>query len=52
MIKNNLGAGATVLRSLKALLKMELIYYDFTSEGRKYYKMNDLLFRRWVEGRE
>lgn len=49
MIKNNLGASATVLRSLHALLKMELIYYDFTPEGRKYHKMNDLLFRRWVD---
>lgn len=52
MVKNNLGAGATVLRSLKSLLKMELIYFDFTPGGRKYYKMNDLLFRKWVEGRE
>ncbi|HLP72527.1 MAG TPA: ATP-binding protein [Bacteroidales bacterium] len=50
--KNNLGAPATVLRSLKSLMKMELIHYDFTPEGRKYYKINDLLFRRWVEMKE
>lgn len=48
----NLGNPASVLRTLQALLRMELIYFDFDAKGRKYYKMNDLLFRRWVETRE
>lgn len=52
VMKNSLGSGSTVLRSLKSLLKSELVYYDFNPEGRKFYKMNDLLFRRWVEGRD
>lgn len=43
---------STVLRSLKSLLNMELIYFDYTPEGRKFYKINDLLFRRWAESRE
>lgn len=47
-----LGSPATVLRSLKSLLKMELILVDFNTDGRRYYQMNDLLFRRWVESRE
>lgn len=50
--RNNLGAGATVLRSLKSLLRMELVYYDFDENGKKYFKMNDLFFRRWVELRD
>ena len=48
----SLGNPATVLRSLHALIRMELIYFDFSTEGKKYYKINDLLFRRWVETRE
>jgi AAA+ ATPase superfamily predicted ATPase len=52
IMKYRLGNGSTVLRSMKALLRMELIYYDYTSESRKYYKINDLLLRRWIEGRE
>jgi len=48
----DLGNPASVLRTLHALLKMELIYFDYNAEGEKYYKMNDLLFRRWVETRE
>lgn len=50
--KNKLGPSATVLRSLKSLSKMELIHSDFNTEGRRYYKINDLLFRRWVEQRD
>lgn len=52
IMKYQLGAGPTVLRSMQALLRMELIYYDYSPEGKKYYKINDLLFRRWAEGRE
>ncbi len=52
IIKYLLGSPSTVLRSLQALLRMELIYFDYTPEGRKFYKINDLLFRRWVESRE
>ena len=51
IVKHSLGSPATVLRSLNALLRMELIYYDHTPEGRKYHKINDLIFRRWVESR-
>jgi hypothetical protein len=50
--KHSLGNPATVLRTLQALLRMELIYFDYNREGRKYYKINDLLFRRWVETRD
>ncbi len=50
--RHGLGNPATVLRTLQALLRMELIYFDYSPEGRKYYKINDLLFRRWVETRE
>jgi DNA-binding transcriptional ArsR family regulator len=52
IIMHELGSPSTVLRSLKSLLKMELLYFDFDAAGRKFYKINDLLLRRWVESRE
>ena len=50
--RHRLGNPSTVLRSLQALVRMELVYYDYTPEGKKYYNINDLLFRRWVQRRE
>jgi hypothetical protein len=50
IMKHSLGNPSTVLRSMEALNRMELIYYDFNPEGKKYYIINDLLFRRWMEG--
>ncbi len=50
IIKYALGNPSTVLRSLEALIRMELVYYDFDDKGGKYYAINDLLFRRWMEG--
>jgi len=50
VLKYSLGNPSTVLRSLEALSRMELIYFDFNTEGKKYYAINDLLFRRWMEG--
>jgi len=50
ILKYSLGNPSTVLRSLEAITRMELIYYDFNKKGKKYYSMNDLLFMRWMEG--
>jgi AAA+ ATPase superfamily predicted ATPase len=50
VMKYSLGNPSTVLRSVEALNRMELIYYDFNPNGKKYYAINDLLFRRWMEG--
>ena len=50
ILKYSLGNPSTVLRSLDALYRMELIYHDFNQDGEKYQAINDLLFRRWVEG--
>jgi hypothetical protein len=50
VMKYSLGNPSTVSRSLEALNRMELIYYDFNSDGKKYHAINDLLFRRWMEG--
>jgi AAA+ ATPase superfamily predicted ATPase len=50
ILKYSLGNPSTVLRSLEALIRMELIYYDFNPDGKKYHALNDLLFRRWMEG--
>ena len=50
ILKYSLGNPSTVLRSLEAIARMELIYYDFNKKGKKYYSMSDLLFMRWMEG--
>jgi len=50
VLKYSLGNPSTVLRSLEALNRMELVYYDFNPDGKKYHSINDLLFRRWTEG--
>ena len=50
VMKYSLGNPSTVLRSLESLIQMELIYYDFDTNGKKYYSINDLLFCRWIEG--
>lgn len=50
VMKYSLGNPSSVLRSLEAITRMELIFYDFNEDGKKYYAINDLLFRRWMEG--
>lgn len=50
VMKYSLGNPSTVLRSLESLIQMELIYFDFDTNGKKYYSINDLLFCRWIEG--
>jgi len=43
-----LGNPATVLRSLKSLLRMELIYRENDTDGNSYYAIYDVLFGRWI----
>lgn len=46
--RHSLGNPATVLRSLKSLQKMELVYRETDAEGQSYYGIYDVLFRRWI----
>jgi uncharacterized protein len=46
--KHSLGSPATVLRSLLALQKKELIYMNYDSEGNKQYSVYDLFLKRWL----
>ncbi len=46
-----LGSPSTVLRSLLALMEKEMIYSDFNSEGRVFYSVYDVLFRRWMHAK-
>jgi hypothetical protein len=45
---HGLGNPATVLRSLHALQRMELVYRETDPDGRHYYAIYDVLFARWV----
>lgn len=47
--KHALGSSASVLRALAALQKKEMIYYNFSPQGKKYYGVYDLLFERWIQ---
>lgn len=49
--RHNLGSPATVLRSLQALQQKEMVYSDYDTEGRSFYSVYDVLFRRWMEGK-
>lgn len=46
-----LGSSATVLRSLKSLEKYEMIYFDYDSDGKKFYCVYDVFFQKWSEGK-
>jgi hypothetical protein len=47
--KYGLGSPATVLRSLQSLLQKEMIYSDYNEDGKIFYKVYDVLFRRWMQ---
>jgi hypothetical protein len=47
--KYSLGSPATVLRSLHALQKREMIYSDYDKESKSFLKVYDILFHRWME---
>ncbi len=46
--KHNLGNPATVLRSLKSLQRMELVYREHDTSGDFYYGIYDVLFEKWI----
>lgn len=47
--RNSPGNPSTVLQSLHTLQKKELIYRETGEDGKPYYGVYDLLFRRWIE---
>lgn len=49
--KHELGSPATVLRSLHALTEKEMIYSDYSTEGKLFYSVYDVLFRRWMQAK-
>lgn len=46
---HDLGSPATVLRSLEALLKKEILYKEYDNLGKEYYSIYDIFFQRWLE---
>ncbi|GAB2478052.1 AAA family ATPase [Algoriphagus taiwanensis] len=46
---HQLGSGATVLKSLQALIDKEIVSQDSDPEGKSYYEVNDVFFERWVQ---
>ena len=49
IMDHKLGSPATVMRSLEALQKKELIYSYYNSEGKLFYSIYDVLFQRWIQ---
>lgn len=48
---HQLNSSATVLRSLKTLMKYELVYSDYNEEGVLFYGVYDIFLQRWAEGK-
>lgn len=48
--RNRLGNPSTVLRSLNSLLKKEIIFRDLDTDGKPFYGVYDVLFKRWIGG--
>ena len=46
---NELGNPSTVLRSLKSLERMDLIYRETDEEGISFYGVYDIVFSRWLQ---
>jgi AAA+ ATPase superfamily predicted ATPase len=46
--KYHLGSSATVIQSLKSLIKKELVFKDFNEDGKAFYSVYDLLFQHWI----
>ena len=44
-----LGSSAVVLRALDALIKKDMVYYDYHDDGTKYYAVIDVFFERWAQ---
>ncbi len=49
--RHMLGNGATVMRSLKSLQKMEMVHRETNQDGETFYGIYDVLFRRWIDKR-
>ncbi|MCF8379512.1 MAG: ATP-binding protein [Bacteroidales bacterium] len=45
---HTLGSPSTVLRSLHSLLSKEILYKHYDSDGKHYYAVYDVLFKRWI----
>ena len=48
LVKFHLGTSATVVQSMKALIKKELIFKDYNKKGQSFYSVYDLLFQHWI----
>jgi len=44
-----LGSSAVVLRALDALIKKDMVYYDYNDDGTKFHAVIDVFFERWAQ---
>lgn len=50
--KHHLSTSASVLRSLRSLTEYDLIYSDFDENGKVYYDVYDVYFKRWIQDKQ
>lgn len=50
--KHHLSTSASVLRSLSSLTEYDLIYSDFDENGKVYYDVYDVYFKRWIQDKQ
>ncbi len=49
LARYSLPGSATVIQSLRALMKKELVYSDHDADGKLFYSVYDVLFQRWIQ---
>jgi hypothetical protein len=49
--KYKITSSATAIKTLKALIEKEMVYEEFNADGKKYYSVYDLFFKRWIQHR-
>lgn len=47
--RHGLGSSAAILRSLRALMKYEMVYEAVNNQGDRFYSIYDVLFGQWVK---
>lgn len=47
--KNDLRSGSAILKALRYLVDVDLLYADYDAGGKLYYSMSDIFFMRWLQ---
>jgi AAA+ ATPase superfamily predicted ATPase len=46
---NKLNSSATAIKTLRTLINKEMVYEEYDKNGKRYYSVYDLFFKRWIQ---